>query len=56
MFNIFTLLILRLSHHPFSCPLAILQWNKCMKQRLMITSCFSLQHMEQKLITALSRI
>ena len=51
--NLRLLLILRLSHHPFSCPLVIIPRTRCMGLRLMITSCFPLRHMKQKLITAL---
>ena len=36
--SLWLLLILRLSHHPFSCTLAIFQWTRCMCYRLMITS------------------
>ena len=56
MFNLtslWLLLILGLSHHPFSCPLNILPWTRCMGSRWMITNSFSLRHMELKLITAL---
>ena len=36
--SLWLLLILRLSHHPFSCTLTILQWTRYMGYRLMITS------------------
>ena len=49
--SLWLLLTLGLSHHPFSCPLTILQWTRCMGLRLMIIS-FSLRHMYQNLITA----